>query len=284
MPELPEVETIARSLRNPRDLSYSPNSPMDEKPGIIGRTISHVKVLWERTIAEPSPTIFVEAVSGQTVIDVSRRGKFLVIKISQGCLLLHLRMSGDIRIEPLATEVQAHDRVLLGFADEMRLSFNDTRKFGRLWYVRDPQSVLGKLGPEPLDETLDAGLWYENLKRYKRQLKPLLLDQSFVAGLGNIYTDEALHRAGLHPLRNSGELTESESRCLLDAIRQVLREGIERNGSSIDWVYRGGSFQNQFRVYQQDGKPCATCGTLIERILVGQRGTHFCPHCQPKFP
>ena len=158
--------------------------------------------------------------------------------------------------------------------------FNDTRKFGRVWLVEDAQSVLGGLGPEPLDESLTGSDFYRMLQKQKRQIKPLLLDQSFLAGLGNIYTDEALFQARIHPLTAACAIQKSEANELLAAIRSVLQEGIQRNGASIDWVYRGGDFQNHFQVYQRDGQPCSRCGTEIQRITVGQRGTHFCPRCQ----
>jgi formamidopyrimidine-DNA glycosylase len=141
--------------------------------------------------------------------------------------------------------------------------------------------VLGNLGPEPLDEGFTADALHAMLQTRRRQLKPLLLDQTFLAGLGNSYTDEALHTAGLHPLRLTDSLNAAEAQALWTAIRAVLNEGIRRNGASIDWVYRGGDFQNTFRVYQRTGQACPVCGAPVERILVGQRGTHFCPRCQP---
>ena len=158
--------------------------------------------------------------------------------------------------------------------------FNDTRKFGRVWLLTDPQSILGRLGPEPLDEAFTAREFHTRLACRKRQLKPLLLDQTFLAGLGNIYTDEALFLAKLHPLSSSNALSQGQATRLLGTIREVLNEGILHNGASIDWVYRGGEFQNHFRVYQRTGEPCLVCGTPIERILVGQRSSHFCPVCQ----
>ena len=166
------------------------------------------------------------------------------------------------------------------FEDGTRLAFNDTRKFGRVWLVVDPLIVLGDLGPEPLAEEFTPQEFHRMLQAYRRQLKPLLLDQTFIAGLGNIYTDEALHLAKIHPLTISNSLDVSQSRRLWSSIRQVLEEGIERQGASIDWVYRGGDFQNYFRVYQRTGDPCPVCGSPIQRILVGQRGTHFCEICQ----
>jgi formamidopyrimidine-DNA glycosylase len=182
---------------------------------------------------------------------------------------------------PPLSSPHKHDRFLMFFQDGSRLAFNDARKFGRIWFTKTPAVLLKKLGKEPFDDTLTGDNFYTDLHKKKKQIKSLLLDQSFLAGLGNIYTDESLHRAGIHPLRMANSLTHEESTVLLKAIRVTLQEGIDRNGASIDWVYRGGDFQNSFRVYQQAGKPCLVCGTLIERIVVGQRGTHFCPKCQP---
>lgn len=279
MPELPEVETIARFLRNSTAFTSSGGSI----PGgsVIGRVIRSVELIWERTLAKPLPAEVNTRLVGQEIREVDRRGKFLVLELSRGWLLFHLRMSGDIRVEPESAARLPHDRVIFHFEDETRLVFNDTRKFGRIWAVDDPQSVVGALGPEPLGEAFSAEQLYQMLQARSRELKPLLMDQAFLAGLGNIYTDESLHRAGLHPRRNSSSLTMQESDCLYHAIREVLEEGIRRNGASIDWVYRGGDFQNYFRVYQRQGQACTTCGTTIERTVVGQRGTHFCPKCQP---
>lgn len=278
MPELPEVETIVRALlRGGR-----------EGPPVVGRRLQAANLLWDRTLAQPSAAEFVSRIPGQVVEGVSRRGKFIVIKLSQDVLLVHLRMSGDLRVEPLQDEqaqplpLQSHDRLVLTFADGLRLVFNDPRKFGRVWLVADPRPVLDGLGPEPLDPGFSAAQFHTKLQTHHRLLKPLLLDQAFLAGLGNIYTDEALHIAGLHPTRQADELDELQAQKLLQSIREVLEEGIRRNGASIDWVYRGGSFQNSFHVYQRTGKPCPVCGTPIERLVVGQRGTHFCPVCQPR--
>ncbi|RPH55898.1 MAG: formamidopyrimidine-DNA glycosylase, partial [Chloroflexi bacterium] len=162
------------------------------------------------------------------------------------------------------------------------LVFNDTRKFGRIWLVDDPDQVIGRLGPEPFDPAFTAQTLYEALRQRRRQVKPLLLDQSFLAGLGNIYTDEALHLSGVHPQRVSDTISVDEAERLFRAVRTVLQLGIEHNGASIDWVYRGGNFQNHFRVYDRAGQPCPVCGTPIQRMTVSQRGTHFCPTCQVK--
>jgi formamidopyrimidine-DNA glycosylase len=160
--------------------------------------------------------------------------------------------------------------------------FNDARKFGRIWFDKTPQNIFNKLGIEPFDDSFTPVVFSERIKLKKKQIKTLLLDQSFIAGLGNIYTDESLHLAGIHPLRMANSLSEYEADKLLNAIRSTLQEGIARNGASIDWVYRGGEFQNNFRVYQKTGQACLVCGNIIERIVVGQRGTHFCPVCQPE--
>ena len=271
MPELPEVETIARALRQ------------GERGGrsILNRTVLSAEVNWARSIAEPAAAEFCARIAGKKILDVGRRGKFIVISTSGGTLLVHLRMSGDLVVAGEQEPASQHDRVLLHLDDRSRLAFNDARKFGRMWLVDDPQRVTVGLGPEPLDDGLTADIFYARLQKKSRQLKTLLLDQSFLAGLGNIYTDEALNLARLSPLENSSQVTRQQAGTLLEAIRAVLQEGIRRNGASIDWVYRGGDFQNHFRVYQRTGQPCPQCGAPVERIVVGQRGTHYCPVCQP---
>ncbi len=279
MPELPEVETIVRSLRT--QFGDSTNQPGGS--GVVGKTITGAQVLWSRSLATPSVDQFQTLLVGQQILAVDRRGKFLQFRLTHQTLLIHLRMSGDMILEAgVAERNSKHDRVILGFSDGSRLVFNDTRKFGRVWLVDDPSSVTSKLGPEPLDESLTPATFHAKLSRAKRQIKPLLLDQTFIAGLGNIYTDEALFHSGIHPNTAANRLNQLQAADLLSAIRKVLLEGIERNGASIDWVYRGGDFQNHFKVYQRDGHPCYRCGTTIERITVGQRGTHFCPNCQPR--
>lgn len=283
MPELPEVETIARTLRE---------GGQGRAP-VTGRVILGARLLWERTLAAPSAEIFTARLPGQRIEGVGRRGKFLVFRLSDDWLLIHLRMTGDIRTEPPVDErglplpLLPHDRLVLELdggapgAPGLRMAFNDARKFGRAWLVPDPAMVTGGLGPEPLDERFTAADLYDMLRARRRQIKPLLLDQTFIAGIGNIYTDEALHAAGIHPLRLSDSLTVDEAGRLWAAIRAVLAEGIRSNGASIDWAYRGGGFQNAFQVYDRKGKPCPTCGAPVERMLVGQRGTYYCPRCQP---
>ena len=272
MPELPEVETIARRLR----------------PELVGKSITKADLLWSRTLATPTPARFKKQVKGQEIKAISRRAKYFVIQLSHYHLFIHLRMSGDLYIKGADAASEKHDRLILDLTPgpspkrrgESKLVFNDTRKFGRVWLVQNPDEVIGGLGPEPLSDEFTAQTLYEGLQGRHRQLKPLLLDQSFLAGMGNIYTDETLHMARLHPLASSDSVNREQARALWDAIREVLQEGIRRHGASIDWVYRGGDFQNYFRVYDQAGQPCPVCGTAIERLVVGQRGTHVCPNCQ----
>ncbi len=264
MPELPEVETFARAL----------------KPELVGKTILSAEVRWARTLAAPSKNQFKKQVAGQKILDVSRRAKYLILDLGLYNLLIHLRMSGDLVIREGKIKAAKHDRLLLHLSDHTYLAFNDTRKFGRVWLTDRSENILGRLGPEPLEKDFTARWLFENLHNRKRQLKPLLLDQTFIAGLGNIYTDECLHIAQLHPLALSNTVTREQAGALHKAIRAVLREGIRRNGASIDWVYRGGEFQNYFRVYGRDGEVCPVCGTIIQKLTVGQRGTHICPVCQ----
>jgi formamidopyrimidine-DNA glycosylase len=265
MPELPEVETIARKLR----------------PELVGKRILNADLLWSRTLATPTPAKFKKQVVDQEIRAVGRRAKYFVMELSDIYLFVHLRMSGDLYIKEVDAKPEKHDRLIIDLdPGNTKLVFNDTRKFGRVWLVKNPDEVIGSLGPEPLSEEFTAQVLYEGLQSRRRQLKPLLLDQSFLAGLGNIYTDEALHMARLHPLAVSNSVNREQAGALWEAIRNVLQEGIRRNGASIDWVYRGGEFQNYFRAYDRKGQPCPVCGTLIERLVVGQRGTHICPNCQ----
>ncbi len=264
MPELPEVETIARAL----------------KPELVGKTILSADLRWARTLSTPSPSQFKKQIAGQKIVDVSRRAKYLIVRLETCSFLVHLRMSGDLVVRAGTIKPEKHDRLLLRLSNKQYLAFNDTRKFGRVWLTNQPEQVLGKLGPEPLEKGFTSQWLFENLHSRSRALKPLLLDQTFLAGLGNIYTDECLHLAKLHPRAASNNVTVEQARALHKAICKVLNEGIRRNGASIDWVYRGGEYQNHFRVYDREGKPCPVCGTAIRKFTVGQRGTHVCPNCQ----
>ncbi len=277
MPELPEVETIARWLRE-----GAPRPEDHEAPPLVGRTVQGSRLLWERTLAAPTPEEFARRILGQRILDIGRRGKFIVFYLTDARMLVHLRMTGDIFVERQTEPLAKHHRLVLDLDQGLRLAFNDTRKFGRIWLVDDVGEVVGKLGPEPLDDNFTPDLFINLIKNRRRQLKALLLDQHFIAGIGNIYADEALFLSGLHPQTLASQVESVEGAFLHRSILQVLQEGINRHGASIDWAYRGGEFQNQFKVYGRTGEPCYRCGTPIERILVAQRSTHFCPSCQPK--
>lgn len=272
MPELPEVETVVRDLR---------------AAGLVGRRIVRAQVFWPKTIAAPAPARFARQIRGLTVQGLARRGKFIVLELSRDfTLLIHLRMSGHLEVRRGGEPPRRHDRAILALDDARELRFEDPRKFGRIWLIRNPEQVLGKLGPEPL--AISAAVFTAGLAARSRRLKPLLLDQSFLAGIGNIYSDEALWAARLHPRRRSDSLTAAQAAELLRAIRAVLRRGIRNLGTTLGGggthfvLPRGerGRNQEQLHAYGQTGAPCPRCGTPIQRILVGQRATHLCPKCQ----
>ncbi|MEE8389946.1 MAG: bifunctional DNA-formamidopyrimidine glycosylase/DNA-(apurinic or apyrimidinic site) lyase [Anaerolineae bacterium] len=271
MPELPEVETVARGLR----------------ASLIGRTVVGVEVRWARSVVPPDPAAFARRLTGQTVTGVGRRGKWVVIALGGGStLLVHLRMSGRLILASGKSPDDRHLRVLFSLDGERWLCFFDQRKFGRLVLTSDPQKVLGDLGPEPLADDFTAARLEEMLAHRRGRVKPLLLNQRFLAGLGNIYADEALWRAGVHPLRRADTLTSVEVRRLYQAICSVLRTAIDSGGTTLaDLAYqqpdgRSGEFGDLLAVYGRAGQPCPRCGRGIERITVAQRGTHYCPHCQ----
>lgn len=278
MPELPEVETVVRVLR----------------PALVGREIADVWSDWPRAL-EPGLRTMRRMLVGRCIKSLSRRGKYIVIGLGapgtsgsgELTLLIHLRMSGRLVVASSPSSRPrdtTHVHWRLQFSGGDCLLFDDARKFGRVIVTRNPAKILEKLGPEPLSAEFTEARLAERIGGLSRRVKPALLDQSIIAGLGNIYTDEALHRAGLHPLRRCDSLHDAECARLHHAIREVLEVGIHNHGASIDWVYPGGSMQEQFLVYGRTGEPCRACATAITRTVVGQRGTHYCPKCQPTQP
>lgn len=265
MPELPEVETIVRAYR----------------ARVTGRRIEAFDCHWARQAA-PSVAAVRRGVLGRSIEGISRRGKFIRMDLSgEAAIFVHLRMSGRFEwLEPGGSQ-PAHVRAAWRFAGGAKLLFCDARKFGRIIFAANGGDPTGRLGIEPLSRQFTPGKLAEILDSRRRRLKALLLDQTVIAGLGNIYTDEALFRAGLHPLRLSDQVTRGQAQLLHASIRAVLNEGLRRNGASLDWVYPGGQMQNHFRVYGRDRKPCVVCGLTIKYLKVGQRGTHICPSCQP---
>ena len=274
MPELPEVQTIVNDL-NAADL--------------IGISISAARVFWPRTIAEPTQNVFCRRVQGQKFTTIWRRGKYLVFDLNDGnSLLLHLRMSGRLHLVSANVPHSKHEHVILSFDDGRQLRFHDPRKFGRLYLVKDPERILDRLGPEPLESGFTAKTLAKALSPRKRLLKPLLLDQSFIAGLGNIYVDEALWESKLHPCRSAATLSPSEIKALHRAIPRVLKRGLKNLGTSLGTgetnfysvAKHRGRNKDRLKVFRRTDLPCPRCKTAIERIIVGQRSTHICKSCQ----
>lgn len=297
MPELPEVETAVRSLRDP----------------LIGRTFMNAIFPRDpnRMVNRP-PDEFSARIAGQTVESITRRAKYLIFNLvtntpsadnlsmnnqsgarSPDKLVIHLKMTGHLYVLPAAEENSFDRWVRVRFpldnGDELR--FSDSRRFGRVSLVADLADILPSLGPEPLEDAFTLTLFRDLIKTRKGVLKALLLDQSFVAGVGNIYADESLHIAGLHPLRKADTLSKADVERLYNAIRQALFDGVRYEGASIGWYRKPdgsrGESQNHLRAYRSHGNrhdPCPICGGTITTIRVVQRGTHFCETCQPLNP
>ena len=264
MPELPEVETTVRILR----------------AELVGRRFGAVTMHWPRHSSCPEAVC--AELPGRLVTGVTRRAKYVVIHLEPAdrTLLIHLRMSGRLEVWPAGETPDPYAHTVFALDDGRELRFSDTRKFGRIWLLADPDEELSKLGPEPLGAEFSPAWLRERLGARKRVIKPLLMDQSFVAGIGNIYADESLFRAKIDPRRPANSLSAEEVAALHGAIQAVLSEAIEHQGTSFDWVYPNGGMQERLQVYGRAGEPCLLCGTSIERIVLGQRGTHFCPQCQ----
>jgi formamidopyrimidine-DNA glycosylase len=269
MPELPEVETIVRQLRS---------------RGIEGRQILAVRVNWARTVEPLSAARFSKELRGTTIDRISRTGKWMLFSLSSGrTLMVHLRMSGSFSMSP-----GAYDRITVKLSDGLTLHYRDTRKFGRWKLMDDPEVVLGKLGPDALTPRFSLKYFSEIMGNRHRMIKPLILDQSIVAGLGNIYADEALWEARIHPERLSDALTHAEHDALFKAIRHVLKVGVRNRGTSLgdgktnyrDVEGASGGHREKVKAYGRAGKPCERCGTPLEKIIVMQRGTTYCPTCQ----
>ncbi|HLZ21290.1 MAG TPA: DNA-formamidopyrimidine glycosylase [Ktedonobacterales bacterium] len=271
MPELPEVEFVARQLQTE----------------LVGSRVVSAHVSWARTIGDMDTREFAERVARQTVRRIGRRGKLLLIFLDGGDVLaIHRRMSGNLYISPPATE-DPYTRVSFSLDDGRRLLYSDPRKFGRLSLVAetDLDATFAGLGPEPLAREFTPDALAQRLATTKRAIKATLLDQAVIAGLGNIYADEALYCAGIHPLRPANSLTRDEIVALHGGIQTVLETGIRYGGTTIgrhrDAFNEAGTNVAHLNVYQHTGQPCRRCGTPIRRIVVAQRGTHYCPHCQP---
>jgi formamidopyrimidine-DNA glycosylase len=256
----------------------------DELPG---RRIVAVAVAWPRTLGGMAPAEFAARVTGQTVRSIGRRGKHLIVELEGGdALVIHRRMSGNlIFLPPERRDPWA--RVVFGLDDGRTLVFTDPRKFGRVLLVSQDElgDVFADLGPEPLEDAFTAEELEARLRSVKRPIKAALLDQAIVVGLGNIYADEALFRAGIHPLRPAASLSHEEVVRLREAIRATLLLGIEHGGTTFgrhrDVYDEAGTNLDYLNVYRRTGQPCRVCGQPIERVVIAQRSSHYCPRCQP---
>ena len=269
MPELPEVETTVRALRGP----------------LIGSVITDVRNDWPRHIVTPDLPELQARIHGLQIQAIHRRGKYLLFALSGGeTLIIHLKMSGHLAVVKRDAPASPYVHTTFGLADGRELRFRDTRKFGRVYLVADPEEIVGKLGPEPLTPEFTVAVLAERLAGRQRALKPLLLDQTLIAGIGNIYADEALFYAGLAPRRTAVSLSSSDIINLHAAIQKVLNLGIAREGASINTYVKPdgarGDMQNAVAVFRRTGEPCYECQTPIQRIVLSGRSTHFCPHCQ----
>ncbi|MFQ5825776.1 MAG: bifunctional DNA-formamidopyrimidine glycosylase/DNA-(apurinic or apyrimidinic site) lyase [Dehalococcoidia bacterium] len=266
MPELPEVETIKNEL----------------EPHLVGRSFSEVSLEWPPLVKHPSPEEFCHQLTGWHVTGLNRRGKYLIIRLEKRALIVHLRMTGALLLNPPQPDPWARARFRLD--DGSELVFSDRRKLGALWLVEDKKEVVGKLGPEPLAPSFTAGVLAQRLRGRKAPIKALLLDQGFLAGVGNMYADEALWAARIHPLRAGKGLSPEEEERLFRAIRQVLKTAIGNKGASISTYRRPGGEQGtahfEFKVAHKGGQPCPRCSTPLQRLALRNRGSYFCPRCQ----
>ena len=269
MPELPEVETVARSLRR----------------RLTGKKILDICNEWPKHLATHDLDTMRQRISGTAINGIDRRGKYIVFTLdSCDSLIIHLKMTGQLLIQPTSMPVPDHVHTVFLLSGSEELRFRDVRKFGRVYLAANSDDVLGKLGPEPLSESFTPALLYMMLAKRRRIMKPLLLDQEFIAGIGNIYADESLFMARLAPKRTSNTISRSESDLLHWSIQLTLQSAIENGGVTIN-DYRQpdgseGEMQNSLRVYGREGEPCFRCAGVVDRIVLGSRSTYFCPSCQ----
>lgn len=273
MPELPEVECIVRDLRN----------------CVIGKKIVDVKFFFKKMLGEITPQEFARQLCGRVIREVKRRGKYILFFLNDNKVLeVHLRMTGRFLFYPAPVEPEKYTGVVFCLSENAQLHFQDIRKFAtfRLWEEKELKTALPfRLGPDPLEDDFTLELFLEIIrKRPKSNIKAFLLDQRNFMGMGNIYADEALFRAGIHPFRKTGELSPTEKERLYTAVCSILQEGITFRGTSFS-DYRDlkglpGEFQNRLKVYRRAGSDCPRCGGTVARKVIAGRGTYFCPQCQ----
>ncbi|WP_141993895.1 DNA-formamidopyrimidine glycosylase [Bacillus sp. B4EP4a] len=274
MPELPEVETVRRTLEQL----------------VLGKEIKEVSVFWPKIIKAPEPVEqFQDALRGQTISGIGRRGKFLIFTLDDYSLVSHLRMEGKYGVHPKEEPYDKHTHVIFTFTDGSELRYRDVRKFGTMHLFAKGEELerlpLLHLGPEPLSEDFTVEGLSAKLARTNRKIKPVLLDQTVVVGIGNIYVDESLFRSGIHPERIASSLSLQEIKTLHAEIIATLGEAVEKGGSTIRSYINSqgqiGMFQLELNVYGRKGENCKICGTPLEKLVVAGRGTHICPSCQP---
>jgi len=266
MPELPEVETIRQQL----------------KEKILGKEIEEVIVKDKRSIKGISKNKFIKKVTHQKFMDILRRGKVLIFKLKENLfIVVHLRLTGWFI---LSKEIEKFSRVIFKLSDGYLLNFCDSRMFGEIKLMEEWQNlpIIKEMGPEPLE--LDFDRFFKLFEKKKTKIKPLLMDQKFLAGVGNVYSQEALFCAGIHPERRADKISEEEYKKLFKCLISILKKAIKMKGSSVD-TYRQidgeeGEYISFLKVYQKEGAPCVRCKTPIKRKIIGGRGTYFCPHCQ----
>ena len=269
MPELPEVETVKNELL----------------PYVVGHNITGVTLFWEGIVRQPSVKEFCSRLIGQEITGVARRGKYLILRLTSGDLLfIHLKMSGSLLVDQDLSEPSKYTRAIIHLDKGTNIFFRDPRKFGTMQLVKDSNSIISKLGPEPLETSFTPQALAQRLAKRKAPIKAVLLDQNFIAGIGNMYADEALFAARLHPRRPSGSLSPDEIERLHRAIQQVLWSAISNKGASVNTYFRPGgelgTAHFQFQVAHRGGKPCPACGVPIQRRPIRNRCTYFCPNCQ----
>ena len=267
MPELPEVETIKNELST----------------RVIGRRFSGITVCDAKPIRQPSVKEFRQKLIGQKINSLQRRGKYLIFHLSSGAaLIIHLKMSGALLLNP--EQPDRYTRAIFHLDNGSQLIFTDRRRLGAIWLVENEQAIVGKLGPEPLTPEFTTETLAELLSKHRAPIKAVLLDQAVIAGIGNMYADEALFAAKIHPLRKANSLSPQEIRNLHQAIRNVLQSAIDSKGASVDTYKRPdgqlGTAHSNFCVAHRGGKPCPVCGTPIQRLAIRNRGSYFCPNCQ----
>ena len=273
MPELPEVETIKRELSGK----------------VRNRRIIDCTVLRPEIIAHPDPVSFCRGVRNEEILELGRKAKYLIFRLShEKQMVIHLRLSGTISVLAPGQPQEKYARLTLGL-DGCTLSFNEPRLLGRAYLIRGEETVpclkgFYELGSEPISDGFDFEYLKAKLKHRKAIIKSLLLDQRVCAGMGNIYSDEALFRAGIRPTRRANRITDREIRALHRTLKQVIREGIENFGTSVSDYRRtdgtDGNFQKKLYVYGRENEPCRKCGTMIKVKKIGNRGTRYCPKCQ----